>query len=76
MCDIGDEVGISAGAAAAGGRAGEPGVRSLDLAALMPGARALAGWRENRESHVGFVGYGNTVAGNKVLIAVDREYDP
>ncbi|MBI2349222.1 MAG: hypothetical protein HYV05_11305, partial [Deltaproteobacteria bacterium] len=74
MCDIGDEVGISAGAGA--GPTSGPGLRSLDLAALMPGARALAGWRENRESHVGFVGYGNTVAGNKVLIAVDREYDP
>jgi hypothetical protein len=42
----------------------------------MPYARALAGWRENRDSHVGFVGYGKTQAGDKVLIAVDREYDP
>ena len=75
MCDIGDEVGISAGAGAGSGPTSGPGLRSLDLAALMPGARALAGWRENRESHVGFVGYGNTIAGNKVLIAVDREYD-
>jgi hypothetical protein len=41
----------------------------------MPYAHALAGWRENRESHVGFVGYGNTRSGDKVLIAVDREYD-
>ncbi len=42
----------------------------------MPFARELASWRERRESHVGFVGYGNAAAGNKILIAVDREYDP
>jgi hypothetical protein len=42
----------------------------------MPAARALAGWPERRTSHVGFVGYGQTAAGQKVLIAVDREYDP
>ena len=49
---------------------------TVELKELMPIAHALAKWRENRESHVGFIGYGKTVAGNKVLIAVDREYDP
>jgi hypothetical protein len=51
------------------------GLRSADLAALLPMARELANWRENRDSHIGFVGYNKTVSGNKVLIAVDREYD-
>lgn len=76
MCDISDEVGISAAPAAGSQGTDNPGLQTLDLSKLMPHAHALAGWRENRESHVGFVGYGNTTAGNKVLLAVDREYDP
>ena len=51
------------------------GLRSADLSELMPFARQLANGRENRDSHIGFVGYNKTVRGNKVLIAVDREYD-
>ncbi|MGH7771467.1 MAG: hypothetical protein ACREQA_04450 [Candidatus Binatia bacterium] len=76
MCDISDEVGISTSPGAGSKQAGNSGFESVDIKELMPNARALAGWRERRESHVGFVGYGNTRAGNKVLIAVDREYDP
>jgi hypothetical protein len=76
MCDVGDEVGISAAASAGSEGTSGPGLQSLDISKLQPHAHALAGWRENRESHVGFVGYGNTRRGNKVLIAVDREYDP
>ncbi len=72
MCDVSEEVGIHAHEEAGSGTAR----RTVELKELMPIAHALAGWRENRESHVGFVGYGKTVAGNKVLIAVDREYDP
>lgn len=72
MCSVADEIGISAGSE----RTKELALRSLDIADLLPGAHALAGWRENRESHVGFVGYGKTKRGDKVLIAVDREYDP
>jgi hypothetical protein len=49
--------------------------RSADLSELIPFARQLANGRENRDSHIGFVGYNKTVPGNKVLIAVDREYD-
>lgn len=52
------------------------GLSSTDIAKLMPIARDLAERRENRDSHIGFIGYNKTVAGNKVLIAVDREYDP
>lgn len=74
VCDTSEEVGIFT---SPGGRASHaPKVESIDLSELMPVARALAGWPENRESHTGFIGYGKTKAGDKVLIAVDREYDP
>ena len=71
MCSVTDEVGISLPDAA--NRTVDP---VLQTAELKPFARALASWRENRDSHVGFVGYGKTKGGDKVLIAVDREYDP
>jgi len=70
MCDVADEktgMDVSTGAG---------GVKSVDISDLMSTTRALASWPERRTSHIGFVGYGNTTAGNKVLIAVDREYDP
>ena len=51
------------------------GLRSTDISALMPFARRLANSRENRDSHIGFVGYDKTKPGNKILIAIDREYD-
>jgi len=51
------------------------GLRTADISALMPFARQLAHSRENRDSHIGFVGYDKTKAGNKILIAIDREYD-
>jgi hypothetical protein len=76
MCDAADEIGIQRAGESAGSDLARAAPQSADIAALMPYARALAGWRENRESHVGFVGYGKTAAGNKVLIAADREYDP
>ena len=72
MCDVKEEVGIHAPAEAGGGAPR----RTDAVAELRSMAQALAGWRENRDSHVGFVGYGKTAAGDKVLIAVDNEYDP
>ena len=51
------------------------GLRTADISPLMPFARQLANARENRDSHIGFVGYDKTKAGNKILIAIDREYD-
>lgn len=51
------------------------GLRTADISPLMPFARQLANSRENRDSHIGFVGYDKTKAGNNVLIAIDREYD-
>ncbi len=74
MCDVDDDGGKGVSVAPPGARRGR--VEAVDMSALLPIARALAGWPERRTSHVGFVGYGNTTVGNKVLIAVDREYDP
>ncbi|HWP60415.1 MAG TPA: hypothetical protein VNL14_21140 [Candidatus Acidoferrales bacterium] len=69
-----DEVGITL--PGGGGPATSAETAAAAIADLMPYARALAGWRENRDSHVGFVGYGKTKPGDRILIAVDREYDP
>jgi hypothetical protein len=75
MCDTADDgVGIS-NSVSEQERLKRAGLCSADIAPLMPFARALAEARENRDSHIGFVGYNKTVAGNKVLIAIDREYD-
>src|SRR5687767_1177544 len=75
MCDSADDgVGISS-SVSEDERLRRLGLRSADIADLLPIARELANWRENRDSHIGFVGYGKTVPGSRVLIAVDREYD-
>ncbi len=53
------------------------------LSARLPGdlsaeevARGLADLAELRRPHVGFVGYGGTSAGDRVLVAVDSHYEP
>src|SRR5262245_65689857 len=75
MCDTADDgVGISNSVPTAE-RLKRAGLGSADLSDLMPFARQLANARENRDSHIGFVGYNKTAPGNKILIAVDREYD-
>src|SRR5262252_1054523 len=75
MCDTADDgVGISSSLPTAE-RLKRSGLGSADLSELMPFARQLANARENRDSHIGFVGYNRTAPGNKILIAVDREYD-
>ena len=75
MCDTADDgVGIS-DSLSREEQLLRSGLRSADLSSLMPYARQLANSRENRDSHIGFVGYDKTSAGNKILIAVDREYD-
>ena len=51
-------------------------IRVIGLDGAMAIARELARRPEMRTTHVGFVGYGRTSLGQKVLIAVDREYDP
>jgi len=75
MCDTADDgVGIS-NSVSKEEQLKRVGLSSADLSELMPFARQLANARENRDSHIGFVGYNKTGPGNKVLIAVDREYD-
>ncbi|MBI2917123.1 MAG: hypothetical protein HYY01_03935 [Chloroflexi bacterium] len=74
MCE--DALGSPEPSSVAAAQPGQRGLRALDIGDLLPNARALAQWPETRTSHVGFVGYGATVSGHKVLIAVDREYDP
>ncbi|MBI4524362.1 MAG: hypothetical protein HY695_11190 [Deltaproteobacteria bacterium] len=77
MCDIKEEIGVSDPAnAGASGRKELSGTPATDVRDLRAVAREVAGSREARDSHVGFVGYGRTAPGDKVLIAVDREYDP
>ena len=46
-----------------------------DLSDLLPYAEYLAAQPERRTTHIGFNGYGSTKAGDRVLIAVDSEYD-
>ena len=41
------------------------GLQAADLSELMPFARRLANSRENRDSHIGFVGYNKTSAGQQ-----------
>lgn len=43
---------------------------------LLAAARAIAAQEEIRCHHVGFVGYGATQPGDRVLLAVDNHYDP
>ena len=57
MCDTADDgVGLS-NAVPREEQLRRAGLRSADLSQLMPFARALANGRENRDSHIGFVGY-------------------
>ncbi|MBI3013992.1 MAG: hypothetical protein HYY65_02755 [Candidatus Tectomicrobia bacterium] len=46
-----------------------------DISDLLPYAEYLAAQPERRTTHIGFNGYGSTKAGDRVLIAVDSEYD-
>ena len=75
MCDTADDgVGLSASITAEL-KLRNRGLRTADIAELMPFARQLVNSRENRDSHIGFVGYDKTNTGNKILIAIDREYN-
>ncbi|MHB8619202.1 MAG: hypothetical protein ACYDAG_06495 [Chloroflexota bacterium] len=75
MCDSADEAGIVVDPDAQGRASPVPTIELDELESMLGNARALAERPERRTSHVGFVGYGDTKAGDKVLIAVDREYD-
>src|SRR5262245_19216980 len=50
---------------------GESGLRVADFDALLARARYVSELPELRNSHIGFVGYGQTKAGDRVLLAVD-----
>jgi hypothetical protein len=54
---------------------GESGLRVADFDALLARARYVSELPELRNSHIGFVGYGQTKAGDRVLLAVDNHYD-
>ncbi|MFQ5683716.1 MAG: hypothetical protein ACE5HC_10650 [Candidatus Binatia bacterium] len=75
MCDVANNAG-NANISTGGPEENPKKFQSVDLSGLMANARTLAARPESRTSHVGFVGYGSTIGGNRVLIAVDREYDP
>ena len=48
----------------------------VDLNNLMPYARFLCGEEEVRRTAAGFIGYGMTRPGDRVLFAVDTHYEP
>ncbi len=49
---------------------------AVSIGALSHVAQFLASEPEVRRTAAGFVGYGATAEGHRVLVAVDREYDP
>jgi hypothetical protein len=48
----------------------------VDFNDLLSAARFLAEQEEVRRQHFGFIGYGATSPGDRVLLAVDTQYDP
>lgn len=50
--------------------------RFISLPDLMAHARYVADEPELRRSATGFIGYGSTRPGDRVLVAVDNQYDP
>ncbi|HEU4673309.1 MAG TPA: hypothetical protein VFS32_10450 [Candidatus Limnocylindrales bacterium] len=73
MC--GSTVGTAAADLVEAGPAG--GVRSIvDLADLLPIARGVVSQEEVRRTAAGFIGYGATKPGDRVLIGVDSQTDP
>ena len=71
MCDTADDgVGIS-NSIPAQLKLRNRGLRTADISELMPFACQLVNSRENRDSHIGFVGYNKTKPGNRILIAID-----
>ncbi len=63
-----DEVGVIA---SSGG-----GLATISVDQLLSVAQFVASEAEVRRTAAGFIGYGATAEGHRVLIAVDREYDP
>ena len=53
-----------------------PGPRVIDFNDLLQAARFLATQPEVRRQHFGFIGYGGVKEGDRILLAVDTQYDP
>ncbi|HYU19751.1 MAG TPA: hypothetical protein VEQ11_13770 [Chloroflexota bacterium] len=71
MCGSGADTGIVAPTGPGLGR-----VRLTSEDQLLALARHLCSLPEKRSAHVGSIGYGGTREGDRVLVAVDRHYDP
>src|SRR5438309_12088562 len=52
------------------------GLTAVQTSDLLAYARHIVNLPELRTGHVGFVGFGDTKEGDKVLLAVDTQYDP
>ncbi len=77
MCDERSESGIVPSAEPPERASGALGVAELtDELELLEVARHLMEIPEQRSAHLGSIGYGGTRPGDKVLVAVDRAYDP
>jgi hypothetical protein len=75
MCGIPHDD-ITPAAVADGGKRKVPVVDLNDMVeALLPIARFVAGEPEVRRTGAGFIGYGSTKPGDKVLLAADTHYD-
>jgi hypothetical protein len=70
MCE--DETGSVTGTAEVGDRR----LRWMDTSDLLQVARLIADDEELRRTAAGFIGYGATSPGDRVLLAVDTSYDP
>ncbi len=68
MCEVPEKV-------STGTLLGRPMPEIVDLDDLMPYAREICEQEEVRRTAPGFVGYGRTKEGDKVLVAVDTHYD-
>lgn len=70
MCesDVGPDRGVA--------RIGERDLRWMDTSDLMSVGRLIADDAELRRTAAGFIGYGSTEPGDRVLLAVDTNYDP
>src|SRR4051794_39602278 len=51
-------------------------IQTVETADLLSFARHIVALPELRTGHVGFVGYGATQKGDRILLAVDTQYDP
>lgn len=69
MCDSHGEVAVE------GAEPSAAGVPTVDITGLDERARFLAGEEGIRRTAVGFIGYSAVSAGDRVLIAVDSQYD-